>query len=93
MAKKTLQNLLDKEALLNYAELKTLFLRVAAVINSRPSRVSNEGVWLPIAPNDLLHGRASGLEERYLFQADKEMDVENKSKLVDIHIMPMSKSN
>ena len=75
LVKKTLLQLMGDQALLNYAELETLFLRVAATVNSRPlsARVSQEGCWLPICPNDLLQGRASGLEARLKFLEDREV--------------------
>ena len=76
MAKKTLGHLLSKDASLNYAEMETLFLRVAHTINSRPlsARVTPDSQWLPITPNDLLHGRATGLEERLTFHFDQELE-------------------
>ena len=77
LAKKTLHHLLGDQALLNFAEMETLFLRVAQIVNYRPlsARVSQDGHWVPIAPNDLLHGRASGLEERFQFLQDQEVGV------------------
>ena len=76
MAKKTLSNLLSNDASLNFAELETLFIRVAHVLNTRPlsGRITADNYWLPISPNDLLHGRASGLEERLTFHFEKELE-------------------
>ena len=70
-----MQHVLGDQALLNYAELETLFMRIAAIVNSRPlsARVTQEGLWVPISPNDLLHGRATGLEERVVFLQDQEI--------------------
>ena len=75
MVKRTLGQVLQGDAILNFAELQTLFVRVAALVNARPlsARIANEGEWLPIAPNDLLHGRATGLEARIKFNVDSEV--------------------
>ena len=68
---------MEKDASLDFAELETLFLQVSKVVNSRPltARVSEDDRWFPIAPVDLLHGRATGLEERIEHLRDQEWEV------------------
>ena len=79
IAKRILVRVVGKEAVLNYAELETLFVRVGALMNSRPlsARINSDGYWLPICPRDLLHGRATGLEDRLTFQVEQEADTVN----------------
>ena len=62
LAKTTLQHQLKRDKNLNYAQMDELFLRVANIINSRPTgvRMLTEEVYHPITPNNLLLGRASG---------------------------------
>ena len=62
LAKTTLQHQLEGDKSLNYAQMDELFLRVANIINSRPTgvRMLTEEVYHPITPNNLLLGRASG---------------------------------
>ena len=62
LAKTTLQHQLKGDKSLNYAQMDELFLRVANIINSRPTgvRVMTEEVYHPITPNNLLLGRAAG---------------------------------
>ena len=60
LAKSTLKRQVDAYELLNFAELETALLQVAAVMNRRPltARIYDDDTFFPVAPADLLHGRA-----------------------------------
>ena len=66
IAKNTLLTLVNKHQSLNYAELETVYIRVAAIMNRRPLtvRVYNEDDYTPILPSDLLLGRTTNLENK-----------------------------
>ena len=66
IAKKTLLTLINKHQTLNFAELETVYIRVASIMNHRPLtvRIYNEDDYTPISPSDLLLGRTSNLEHK-----------------------------
>ena len=62
MAKSLLVRTIDKHETLNFTELETALLQIAAIINHRPlsARVFTEDEYLAICPSDLLLGRIAG---------------------------------
>ena len=66
LAKSVLLQVVNKHHTLDFVEFELEFLQVARILNRQPltARKYNEDDYVPIAPYDLLLGRAKGIETR-----------------------------
>ena len=78
LAKSTLAHQLQGDLSLDWSELDSLFCEVANIINNRPLgvRTLSDGDYHAITPNDLLLGRAQGIQGEADLEDTDEVDVQ-----------------
>ena len=80
VAKTILKQVVNRHQVLNFAELETTFIKVSSIMNRRPltARLYNEDEFVPIAPADLLLGRATSIEDKVVtVWEEPEQDITN----------------
>ena len=79
LAKSTMNRVIGRHELLNFAELETAMIKIAAILNQRPItvRLFSEDDYHAITPADLLLGKMSGFrgpeEEKWHGAAEEEI--------------------